>query len=299
LESLEDRLKQVVFGQDDAIASLVTSIKRTRAGLETMGHPVGSFLFTGPTGVGKTEVSRQLSMCLGVQFIRYDMSEYMEKHAVARLIGAPPGYIGFDQGGLLTDDIRKHPYSVLLLDEIEKAHPDLFNILLQVLDHATLTDNSGKKADFRNAIIIMTSNAGAREMSSQTIGFGDVQYDPEFKGKKAIEKFFSPEFRNRLDGIITFNSLSAEIMERVVDKFIVELNDQLSAKRVSLMISDKARTWLAKKGHDPRFGARPLGRVIQTEIKDILSDQILFGQLEKGGMIFVDVANDKLNFSYS
>ena len=299
LESLEDRLKQVVFGQDDAIASLVTSIKRTRAGLETLGHPVGSFLFTGPTGVGKTEVSRQLSMCLGVQFIRYDMSEYMEKHAVARLIGAPPGYIGFDQGGLLTDDIRKHPYSVLLLDEIEKAHPDLFNILLQVLDHATLTDNSGKKADFRNAIIIMTSNAGAREMSTQTIGFGDAQYDPEFKGKKAIEKFFSPEFRNRLDGIITFNSLSAEIMEKVVDKFIVELNEQLSAKRVSLMISDKARTWLAKKGHDPRFGARPLGRVIQTEIKDILSDQILFGQLEKGGMLFVDVANDKLNFSYS
>jgi len=299
LESLEDRLKQVVFGQDDAIASLVTSIKRTRAGLETLGHPVGSFLFTGPTGVGKTEVSRQLSMCLGVQFIRYDMSEYMEKHAVARLIGAPPGYIGFDQGGLLTDDIRKHPYSVLLLDEIEKAHPDLFNILLQVLDHATLTDNSGKKADFRNAIIIMTSNAGAREMSTQTIGFGDAQYDPEFKGKKAIEKFFSPEFRNRLDGIITFNSLSAEIMEKVVDKFIVELNEQLSAKRVSLMISDKARTWLAKKGHDPRFGARPLGRVVQTEIKDLLSDQILFGQLEKGGMLFVDVANDKLNFSYS
>jgi ATP-dependent Clp protease ATP-binding subunit ClpA len=299
LETLEDRLKQVVFGQDDAITSLVTSIKRTRAGLETMGHPVGSFLFTGPTGVGKTEVSRQLSMCLGVQFIRYDMSEYMEKHAVARLIGAPPGYIGFDQGGLLTDDIRKHPYSVLLLDEIEKAHPDLFNILLQVLDHATLTDNNGKKADFRNVIIIMTSNAGAREMSTHTIGFGEVQYDAEFKGKKAIEKFFSPEFRNRLDGIITFNSLSAEIMEKVVDKFMVELNEQLSAKRVSLMISDKARTLLAKKGHDPRFGARPLGRVVQTEIKDILSDQILFGQLEKGGMVFVDVDNNKLNFSYT
>jgi len=299
LETLADRLKQVVFGQDDPIASLVTSIKRSRAGLGTPDRPIGSFLFTGPTGVGKTEVARQLSICLGVQFIRFDMSEYMEKHAVARLIGAPPGYIGFDQGGLLTDDIRKHPHCVLLLDEIEKAHIDLFNILLQAMDHATITDNNGKKADFRNVIIIMTSNAGAREMSTQTIGFGgDVALDTESKGKKAVEKFFSPEFRNRLDGIITFKALDLEIMKRVVDKFIAELSDQLSAKKASLSISDETRTFLAKKGHDPRFGARPLGRVIQTEIKDQLADEILFGRLEKGGRVFIDFDNEKLTFKY-
>ncbi len=298
LETLEDRLKEFVFGQDDAITSLVTSIKRSRAGLGTPGHPVGSFLFTGPTGVGKTEVARQISMNLGVQFLRFDMSEYMEKHAVARLIGAPPGYIGFDQGGLLTDGVRKAPHSVLLFDEIEKAHPDLFNILLQVLDYATLTDNNGKKADFRNVIIIMTSNAGAREMSSQTIGFGgSSQYDTESKGKKAIELFFSPEFRNRLDGIIAFNSLSVGIMEKVVDKFINELNGQLVAKKVALTISPQARTWMAKKGHDPRYGARPLSRVIQTEIKDKLADEILFGQLEKGGKVFFDVENGDLMFT--
>ena len=239
LGNLEDSLRQVVFGQDDAIKSMVTSIKRSRAGLSAPEKPIGSFLFTGPTGVGKTEVSLQLSKALGVEFIRYDMSEYMEKHAVARLIGAPPGYIGFDQGGLLTDGIRRHPYAVLLLDEIEKAHQDLFNILLQVLDHATLTDNNGKKADFRNVIIIMTSNAGSREMSSQSIGFGDVHKDVESKGKKAVEKFFSPEFRNRLDGIIQFNSLNLEIMEKVVDKFITEVNEQLLAKKVLLTVSAK------------------------------------------------------------
>lgn len=298
LEILEEKLKQVVFGQDAAIESLVTSIKRSRAGLGIPGRPIGSFLFTGPTGVGKTEVARQLAMILGVEFIRFDMSEYMEKHAVARLIGAPPGYIGFDQGGLLTDSIRKHPYSVLLLDEIEKAHPDLFNILLQIFDHATLTDNNGKKADFRNVIIIMTSNAGTREMSVRTIGFGEAQYDTESKGKKAIEKFFSPEFRNRLDDIIGFNSLTIEIMEKVVDKFMAELNEQLAAKKVLLTISSEVRTWLAKKGYDPRYGARPLARVLQTEIKDTLSDQILFGRLEKGGEVFVDLKNDKLTFSY-
>jgi len=299
LETLEEKIKEVVFGQDDAIRSLVTSIKRSRAGLGTPGRPIGSFLFAGPTGVGKTEVSLQVARILGVQFLRFDMSEYMEKHAVARLIGAPPGYIGFDQGGLLTDDIRKHPHSVLLFDEIEKAHPDMFNILLQVLDHATLTDNNGKKADFRNVIIMMTSNAGTREMSTQTIGFGDKRYDTEDKGKKAIETFFSPEFRNRLDGIIHFNPLNEDIMKRVVDKFMKELQDQLAPKKVSLSLSPGARTWLAKNGHDPRYGARPLARLIQTEIKDSLSDEILFGQLEKGGRVFIDVENDKLTFSYN
>ena len=296
LENLEDSLRQVVFGQDDAIKSMVTSIKRSRAGLSAPEKPIGSFLFTGPTGVGKTEVSLQLSKTLGVEFIGYDMSEYMEKHAVARLIGAPPGYIGFDQGGLLTDGIRRNPYAVLLLDEIEKAHQDLFNILLQVLDHATLTDNNGKKADFRNVIIIMTSNAGSREMSSQSIGFGDVHKDVESKGKKAVEKFFSPEFRNRLDGIIQFNSLNLEIMKKVVDKFIAEVNEQLLAKKVLLTVSAKVRTWLAKKGYDPKYGARPLERLIQTEIKDVLSDQILFGRLAKGGEIVVDLKKDKLIF---
>jgi len=299
LETLEEKLKQVVFGQDDAIKSLVTSIKRSRAGLETPGRPVGSFLFAGPTGVGKTEVTLQVARILGVHFSRYDMSEYMEKHSVARLIGAPPGYIGFDQGGLLTDEIRKNPYSVLLFDEIEKAHPDMFNILLQVLDHATLTDNNGKKADFRSVIIMMTSNAGTREMSTASIGFGDKQHDTHDKGKIAIEKFFSPEFRNRLDDIIHFNALTEDIMKKVVDKFMNELKEQLAAKKISIRLSPGARTWLAKKGHDPRFGARPLTRLIQTEIKDTLSDEILFGRLVKGGEVFVDLKNDKLTFSYN
>lgn len=299
LEVLEDRLKEVVFGQDQALRSLTTSIKRSRAGLSRPVNPVGSFLFTGPTGVGKTEVARQISNILGVHFLRFDMSEYMERHTVARLIGAPPGYIGFDQAGLLTDGIRKNPYAVLLLDEIEKAHPDVFNILLQVFDNATLTDNNGKKADFRNVIVIMTSNVGSREMSTQTIGFGDGQYDTESKGKTAVEKFFSPEFRNRLDGIIHFNALTVEIMEKVVDKFIAELNQQLTPKKVSVHISSAARAWLAEKGYDPRFGARPLARVIQTEIKDILSDEILFGRLVKGGKVSVSKKNDKLSFGYN
>ena len=298
LETLEERLKNVVFGQDTAIASLVTAIKRSRAGLTTPGKPIGSFLFTGPTGVGKTEVARQVAGNLGIEFMRYDMSEYMEKHAVARLIGAPPGYIGFDQGGLLTDGIRKHPHSVLLLDEIEKAHPDLFNILLQVLDHATLTDNNGKKADFRNVIVMMTSNAGAREMSSKSIGFGESKFHAADKGKKAIEELFNPEFRNRLDGIIYFNPLNVAIMKRIVDKFIKELNDQLAAKKVMLTLSDNARTWLAQKGYDPAYGARPLARLIQTRIKDILSDKILFGELEKGGNVAVGLQKDQLTFRY-
>ena len=298
LENLEQGLKEVVFGQDDAIRALVTSIKRSRAGLGSPERPVGAFLFTGPTGVGKTEVSLQVARILGVEFMRFDMSEYMEKHAVARLIGAPPGYIGFDQGGLLTDGIRKHPHSVLLLDEIEKAHPDLFNILLQVMDHATLTDNNGRKADFRNVILMMTSNAGSREMSAANIGFGQTHKGAQSKGKKAIEKLFSPEFRNRLDETITFNALNLEIMEMIVDKFVTELNQQLAIKKVALTISPAVRTWLAEKGHDPAYGARPLGRVIQTEIKDKLSDAILFGELQNGGLVSLDLADDQLTFNY-
>jgi ATP-dependent Clp protease ATP-binding subunit ClpA len=298
LENLETRLKEVVFGQDDAIRALVTSIKRSRAGLGIPGKPIGCFLFTGPTGVGKTEVARQVALILGVEFIRFDMSEYMEKHAVARLIGAPPGYIGFDQGGLMTDGIRKHPHSVLLMDEIEKAHPDLFNILLQVMDHATLTDNNGKKADFRNVILMMTSNAGTREMSTQTIGFGDSHRDTSSKGRKAIEQMFNPEFRNRLDDTIAFNSLSTAIMEQVVDKFMKELNAQLAPKKVHLSYSPALRSWLAKKGHDPRYGARPLARVIQTEIKNKLSDEILFGRLQKGGELKVDLEDDQVVFRH-
>jgi ATP-dependent Clp protease ATP-binding subunit ClpA len=300
LEHLETRLKKKIFGQDEAIASLVKAIKRSRAGLGALERPIGSFLFTGPTGVGKTEVARQISKIMGVSFLRFDMSEYMEKHAVARLIGAPPGYIGFDQGGLLTDQIRKSPYSVLLLDEIEKAHMDMYNILLQVMDHAALTDNNGKTADFRNVILIMTSNAGAREMVCNTIGFGgEGQKDPAEKGKKAIEQFFSPEFRNRLDDIISFKPLNIKIMEQVVDKFIDELQPQLSLKKVVLKLSGSARLWLAKNGHDPHFGARPLDRLIQKEIKDVLTDEILFGRLLKGGEVVVKLKDDKLTFTYS
>ena len=296
LSTLESRLKEYVYGQDEAIASLVTSIKRSRAGLGFPGHPIGSFLFTGPTGVGKTEVAIQIAKNLGIEFMRFDMSEYMEKHSIARLIGAPPGYIGFDQGGLLTDGVRKHPYCVLLLDEIEKAHQDLFSILLQVMDHATLTDNSGKKADFRNVIMIMTSNAGTREMNAQTIGFGDPKSDTAFKGQKAIEKIFNPEFRNRLDAIVSFNSLTPDIMGMIVDKFVKELNEQLIPRKVRIKLSPEARQWLAQKGHDPQYGARPLTRLMQTKIKDILSDEILFGKLEKGGRVLIELDDDKLTF---
>ncbi|UCE79625.1 MAG: ATP-dependent Clp protease ATP-binding subunit ClpA [Nitrospiraceae bacterium] len=299
LKTLEDDLKLVVFGQDDAIHSLVSSIKRTRAGLGSPDRPIGSFLFTGPTGVGKTEVSKQLASVLGIEFIRFDMSEYMEKHTVARLIGAPPGYVGFDQGGLLTDAIRKFPYSVLLMDEIEKAHPDIFSILLQVMDYATLTDNNGKKADFRNVILIMTSNAGSADMSKDVIGFGDRSKDTQSKGKDAIKKLFSPEFRNRLDATIHFNALTAEIMKRVVGKFIHELQEQLRHKKVTVIVSKNAQTWLSEKGYDVRYGARPLGRLIQTEINDVLSEQVLFGELHKGGTVNIDLKESRLSFSYS
>ncbi|VEN74776.1 ATPase and specificity subunit of ClpA-ClpP ATP-dependent serine protease, chaperone activity [Candidatus Desulfarcum epimagneticum] len=294
LETLEERLKGVVFGQNKAIESLVMAIKRSRAGLEAPDKPVGSFLFTGPTGVGKTEVATRLAGLLGAPLIRFDMSEYMEKHAVARLIGAPPGYVGFDQGGLLTDGVRKSPHAVLLLDEIEKAHPDLFNILLQVFDHATLTDNNGKKADFRKTLVIMTSNAGSREMTRPSMGFGSNSYDPEFKGKKEVEKIFSPEFRNRLDTVVSFNPLTGAVMERIVDKFIDELNAQLAKKKIVLKTTPAARKWLAKKGYDPVYGARPLAREIQRHIKDPLADDMLFGDLKKGGNVTVDCQNDKL-----
>ncbi len=298
LRVLEDELKKVVFGQDDAIASLVASIKRARAGLGTPERPIGSFLFLGPTGVGKTEISKQMASVMGVQFIRFDMSEYLEKHTVARLIGAPPGYVGFDQGGLLTDAVRKHPYSVLLLDEIEKAHQDIFSILLQIMDYATLTDNNGKKADFRNVIIIMTSNAGAQDMDRDVIGFGNRSSDVHSKGKEAVMKLFSPEFRNRLDAIITFKALTPETMKKVVDKFVSEMEKQLRGKKIGLTISEAARDWLAEKGYDPRYGARPLGRVIQEEIKDLLSDEILFGRLERGGRVHIDLKDGRLRFEY-
>jgi ATP-dependent Clp protease ATP-binding subunit ClpA len=299
LMKLRDNLSRVVYGQDNAIDSLTSAIKRIRAGLGSPDRPIGSFLFLGPTGVGKTEVSKQLANVLGVRFIRFDMSEYMEKHTVARLIGAPPGYIGFEQGGLLTDAIRKHPYSVLLLDEIEKAHPDIFNVLLQVMDYATLTDNNGKKADFRNVILIMTSNAGAKEMDKNVIGFGDRATDTMSKGEDAIKTLFSPEFRNRLDSIITFNPLNPEIMKKVVDKFVAEFQRSISKKKVRISLSDNARTWLASKGYEPAFGARPLARLIQTEIKDVLSEEVLFGRLRKGGKVSITLAEDKLSFAYS
>jgi ATP-dependent Clp protease ATP-binding subunit ClpA len=299
LNSLEGELKKVVFGQDDAILSLVSAIKRSRAGLGSPERPIGSFLFTGPTGVGKTEVSRQLAAVLGIWFARFDMSEYMEKHAVARLIGAPPGYVGFDQGGLLTEAIRKHPYSVLLLDEIEKAHPDIFSILLQVMDYATLTDNNGKKADFRNVVLIMTSNAGAKDMERPAVGFGDRSGETGRKGKDAIERLFNPEFRNRLDGIITFSSLTPEVMKKVVEKFVSELSEQLRDKNVRVSVTDAARDSLALRGFDPRYGARPLGRLMQEEVKDVLSEEILFGRLKGGGMVTVDLDDSRLVFAYS
>jgi ATP-dependent Clp protease ATP-binding subunit ClpA len=299
LRGLERELQQVIFGQDSSIRTLVSAIKRSRAGLGSPERPIGSFLFLGPTGVGKTEVSRQTASVLGIKFTRFDMSEYMEKHAVARLIGAPPGYVGFDQGGMLTDAIRKHPHSVLLLDEIEKAHPDIFSILLQIMDYATLTDNSGKKADFRNVILIMTTNAGAQEMERNVVGFGDRIRDNESKGRDAITRLFSPEFRNRLDAVITFKSLNPDIMLKIVDKFMKDISLQLKDKKVEIEYSTQTKTWLAEKGYDQRYGARPLGRLMQAEIKDLLSDEVLFGRLQKGGKVFIDVSDDRLAFRYS
>ncbi len=295
LKTLERDIKRMVFGQDPAIEGLSRSILRARAGLGHPEKPVGSFLFSGPTGVGKTEVARQLALQLGVEFLRFDMSEYMEKHSVARLIGAPPGYVGFDQGGLLTDAVVKNPYAVLLLDEIEKAHPDLFSILLQVMDHGTLTDNNGKKADFRNVVLIMTSNAGGREMSANPIGFGNPGLASP---RQAVEKTFSPEFRNRLDAIIPFGPLSEAVMLKVVDKFLTELRGQLEEKQVTLVLSPAARRHLARRGYDPLYGARPLSRLIQAEIGDVIASEILFGELSRGGAVHVGLKSNRLTFAY-
>jgi ATP-dependent Clp protease ATP-binding subunit ClpA len=307
LRTLDESLRRVVFGQDEAVHLVAQAIKRSRAGLGQPERPAGCFLFTGPTGVGKTELAKQLALLLGNEFIRFDMSEYMEKHAVARLIGAPPGYVGFEQGGLLVDAVRQHPYSVVLLDEIEKAHPDIYNVLLQVMDHATLTDNTGRKADFRNTVLILTSNAGSREMGAASIGFADSMSGADDvsrskvaagKAKTALERVFSPEFRNRLDAIVMFKALSPDAMETIVDKFILQLESQLSDRKVAITLTPAARAWLARAGYDRVFGARPLARVIQKEVRDVLTDQILFGALEHGGTVTIDAADDHLAFSY-
>ena len=298
LRTLEEQLMRVVFGQDDAVKAVARAIKRARAGLGQPDKPAGCFLFTGPTGVGKTELAKQLAIHLGNQFVRFDMSEYMEKHAVARLIGAPPGYVGFEQGGLLVDAIRKDPYAVLLLDEIEKAHPDIFNILLQVMDHATLTDNTGRKADFRQVILIMTSNAGSREMSQTLVGFGGPVSSKGAAGRarQALERIFSPEFRNRLDATVTFGSLTAPVVETIVEKFILQLEAQLAERRVAISLEPEARAWLAEKGYDAVYGARPLARIIQSEVRDPLTDEILFGRLEHGGTVRIGLENGALTF---
>ncbi|MDJ0805805.1 MAG: ATP-dependent Clp protease ATP-binding subunit ClpA [Gammaproteobacteria bacterium] len=294
LRNLARDLKLVVFGQDKAIEALTAAIRMNRSGLVNEGKPVGSFLFAGPTGVGKTEITRQLARIMGMELIRFDMSEYMERHTVSRLIGAPPGYVGFDQGGLLTEEINKHPHAVLLMDEIEKAHPDVFNLLLQVMDHGTLTDNNGRKADFRNVVIVMTTNAGAQEMSRSSIGF--TTQDHSSDGMEVIKKMFTPEFRNRLDTIIQFSGLSPEHIAKVVDKFIFELEGQLQEKGVSLILEEEARVWLAEKGYDPKMGARPMARLIQEEIKKPLAEELLFGRLAKGGTVKVDVVDGELKF---
>jgi ATP-dependent Clp protease ATP-binding subunit ClpA len=290
LRTLERNLKLVIFGQDRAIEALATAIKMARSGLGDLRKPVGSFLFAGPTGVGKTEVTRQLAIILGVEFLRFDMSEYMERHTVSRLIGAPPGYVGFDQGGLLTEAVTKHPHCVLLLDEIEKAHPDVFNLLLQVMDHGTLTDNNGRKADFRHVIIVMTTNAGAQEMARPSIGF--TQQDHASDGMEAIRRLFTPEFRNRLDAIIPFAGLDRPTVERVVDKLILEVEMQLEQKGVSLSLDEPARRWIAAKGWDPKMGARPMARTLQEYIKRPLAEELLFGRLVGGGQVRVSVAAD-------
>jgi ATP-dependent Clp protease ATP-binding subunit ClpA len=293
LKNLGKNLSRVVFGQDEAIKALDAAIKMSRSGLGRESKPVGSFLFSGPTGVGKTEVCRQIAKIMGIELIRFDMSEYMERHTVSRLIGAPPGYVGYDQGGLLTEELNKHPHSVVLLDEIEKAHPDVFNLLLQVMDNGTLTDSNGRKADFRNTILVMTTNAGAEQMSRASMGF--TLQDHTLDAGEAIKKTFTPEFRNRLDATIQFKALDTNVILNVVDKFLIELESQLEAKKVSMTVSDAARRWLAEKGYDPKMGARPMARVIQDEIKQVLANELLFGGLTNGGRVKIDIENDKLH----
>jgi ATP-dependent Clp protease ATP-binding subunit ClpA len=299
LLSLEADLKRVVFGQDDAIDQLAAAIKMARAGLREPQKPIGCYLFAGPTGVGKTEVARSLAKVMGIELLRFDMSEYMERHTVSRLIGAPPGYVGYDQGGLLTDGVDQHPHCVLLLDEIEKAHPDLFNILLQVMDHGALTDANGKKVDFRNVILIMTTNAGASDAAKHGIGFGAGKREHE--NEEAIKRLFTPEFRNRLDAVINFQGLTPIIVRSVVQKFIIQLEAQLSERNVQIEITDKAADWLATRGYDEAFGARPLARLIQEQVKKPMADELLFGALKHGGLVKIDVNPadaEKLKFDY-
>lgn len=296
LKNLSEDLRRTVFGQDHAVDEVVTAIKLNRSGIGTETRPIGSFLFAGPTGVGKTELSKELARVMGIEFLRFDMSEYMEKHTVARLIGAPPGYVGFDQGGLLTEAVNKTPYAVLLLDEIEKAHPDIFNILLQVMDYGTLTDTNGRKTDFKNVILIMTTNAGARDLQRQQIGIN--RQSTVGDEKKEIERTFSPEFRNRLDATVFFHSLTPEVILRVVDKFMAQLEMQLVHKKVDLILGDETRHWLAQNGYDQKMGARPMSRLIHEKIKKPLADELLFGKLEKGGVVRVDIKDDSIHFEF-
>jgi ATP-dependent Clp protease ATP-binding subunit ClpA len=301
LRDLAQDLKRVVFGQDKAIDALAASIKLARAGLREPEKPIGCYLFSGPTGVGKTEVARQLSSVLGVNMLRFDMSEYMERHSVSRLIGAPPGYVGFDQGGLLTDGIDQHPHTVLLLDEIEKAHPDLFNILLQVMDHGKLTDHNGKSVDFRNVILIMTTNAGAAELAKSAFGFNRAAREGD--DIEAVTRMFTPEFRNRLDAVIGFGHLPPEVVRMVVEKFVLQLEAQLAERQVNIELSDEARDWLARTGYDSQMGARPLARIIQEHVKRPLADEVLFGRLSNGGgtvrvVLETEDGKEKLGFDY-
>jgi len=297
LKNLDVNLKRVVFGQDMAIDQLVTAVKMSRSGLRDDSKPIGSFVFAGPTGVGKTEVTNQLAENLGIELIRFDMSEYMERHTVSRLIGAPPGYVGFDDGGLLTDAVNKAPHAVLLLDEIEKAHPDVFNLLLQVMDNGSLTDSTGRQVDFRNVILVMTSNAGAESISRSSMGF--TKQDHSLDTMKAIENVFTPEFRNRLDAVIQFKSLDEKVIISIVDKFLIRLEAQLNEKKVTLIVDDKAKRWLANEGHDPAMGARPMERLIQQKIKRELADEILFGKLSKGGgTVRITEKANKLSLSF-
>jgi ATP-dependent Clp protease ATP-binding subunit ClpA len=296
LKNLETELKRLVFGQDKAIEQVASAIKLARAGLREPEKPIGSYLFSGPTGVGKTEVAKRLAEVLGVKFLRFDMSEYMERHSVSRLIGAPPGYVGFDQGGLLTDGIDQSPYCVLLLDEIEKAHPDLFNILLQVMDHGKLTDHNGKAVDFRNVVLIMTTNAGASDLARAAIGFGSNVRLAE--DNEAIKTMFTPEFRNRLDAIVNFAHLPAEMVRKVVEKFILQLEAQLAERQINIELSSEAADWLAKEGYDQQMGARPLARIIQEHVKKPLAEEVLFGKLSKGGTVRILLKDGKLDFTY-